>query len=77
MPITAILIRLFFFFSFFFCFSFTLDLNSKFFHFLNRTHTTILACSFGPVSRVNPAVLWHKCIWALLQEHDLKWVPVR
>lgn len=72
MPITAILARLFFFF-----FNFTLDLNSSFFHFLNRTHTTILACSFGPVSRVNPAVLWHKCIWAVLWEYDLRWVLLK
>lgn len=72
MPITAILVRLFFFF-----FNFTLDLNSNFLHFLNRIHTTVLACSFGLVSRGNLAVLWHKCIRALLQEYDLKWNLVK
>lgn len=75
MPITDILTSLFFFSPL--SLNLTLDLNSNFFHFLSRTHSTILAQCFEAISGVNTAVLWHKCRWALLQYNVLKGVLVK
>lgn len=66
-----------FFFFFSLSLNLTLDLNSNFFHFLNRTCNTVLACSFGAASGVNTTVLRHECVWALLQDYGFKGVLVK